>query len=90
MSDVLLLNSDGTPLSMLPPSVVDWTMAIKLVFLNKVSVVKEYDDWVVHSQKLSIPVPSIIMTKRYVRPKHKVLFNRKMFYIRDNYTCQYC
>lgn len=90
MSDTLLLNSDGSPLSMLPPSVIDWTYAIKLVYLNKVSVVKEYDDWVVHSQKLAIPVPSIIMTKRYVRPKHKVLFNRKMVYLRDNYTCQYC
>ena len=90
MSDTLLLNSDGTPLSMLPPSVIDWTYAIKLVYLNKVSVVKDHDDWVVRSQKLTIPVPSIIMTRRYVRPKHKVLFNRKMVYLRDNYTCQYC
>lgn len=90
MSDTLLLNSDGTPLSMLPPSVIDWQMAIKLVFLNKVNVVKEHDDWEVHSQKLSMKVPSIVMTRRYVRPKHRVLFNRKMLYLRDNYTCQYC
>jgi len=90
MSDTLLLNQDGSPLSMLPPSVIDWTMAIKLLYLNKVIVVKNYDDWTVRSQKLELPVPSIIMTRRYVRPKNKVLFNRKMVYLRDNYTCQYC
>lgn len=90
MSDTLLLNLDGTPLSMLPPSIIDWTYAIKLYYLNKVHVVKEYDDWIVHSQRLTLKVPSIIMTKRYVRPRQKVLFNRKMVYLRDNYTCQYC
>lgn len=90
MSDTLLLNSDGTPLSMLPPSVIDWQTAIKLVFLNKVSVVKDHDDWRVHSQKLAMPVPSIVMTRRYVRPKHRVMLSRKMIYMRDNYTCQYC
>lgn len=90
MSDTLLLNHDGSPLSMLPPSVIDWTMAIKLIYLNKVMVVKEYDDWVVRSQKLELRVPSIVMTKRYVKPRQKVLFNRKMVYLRDNYTCQYC
>lgn len=90
MSDTLLLNSDGQPLSMLPPSVIDWQMAIKLVFLNKVHVVKEHNDWEVHSQHLAMKVPSIVMTRRYVRPKHRVLFNRKMIYLRDNYTCQYC
>lgn len=90
MSDTLLLNSDGTPLSMLPPSVIDWTYAIKLVYLKKVLVVKEHSDWVVHSQKLELRVPSVVMTKRYVHPRHKVMFNRKMIYLRDNYTCQYC
>lgn len=90
MSDTLLLNHDGTPLSMLPPSVIDWQMAIKLVYLNKVMIVKEYDDWTVRSQKLELRVPSIVMTKRYVKPRQRVLFNRKMVYLRDNYTCQYC
>lgn len=90
MSDTLLLNNDGSPLSMLPPSVINWQMAIKLIYLNKVIVVKEYDDWAVHSQRMQLKVPSIVMTKRYVRPRQKVLFSRKMVYLRDNYTCQYC
>jgi 5-methylcytosine-specific restriction endonuclease McrA len=90
MSDVLLLNQDGSPLSMLPPSIIDWTYAIKLYYLNKVSIVKEYDDWLIHSQRITMKVPSIVMTKRYVKPRQRVLFNRKMVYLRDNYTCQYC
>lgn len=90
MSDTLLLNFDGQPLCQLPPSVIDWQTAIKLVYLNKVSIVKNYDDWTVRSQRLELPVPSIVMTKKYVRPRHRVLFNRKMVYLRDNYTCQYC
>ena len=90
MSDTLLLNHDGQPLCLLPPSVIDWQTAIKLVYLNKVTVVKNHDDWTVRSQRLELPVPSIVMTRRYVKPKHRVLFNRKMVYLRDNYTCQYC
>lgn len=90
MSDTLLLNHDGTPLAMLPPSIIEWTYAIKLVYLGKVVVIKEHDDWVVRSQHLTVNVPSIVMTKRYVRPRHTVMFNRKMIYLRDNFTCQYC
>lgn len=90
MSDTLLLNRDGQPLCMIPPSVIDWQLAVKLLFLKKVIVIKNHDDWAVHSQKLTLPVPSIVMTTRYVKPRHKVVFNRKMVYLRDNYTCQYC
>lgn len=90
MSDTLLLNHDGTPLSSFPPSIVDWQVAVKLAYLNKVIVIKTHDDWVVHSQKLEMQVPSIVMTRRYVKPRHRVMFNRNMIYLRDNYTCQYC
>ena len=88
--DTLLLNSDGTPLAMLPPSIIDWRLAIKLVYLDKVTIVREYADRTIRSQHLEIYVPSVVMTKKYVRPQHKVKFNRKMVYLRDNYTCQYC
>jgi 5-methylcytosine-specific restriction endonuclease McrA len=90
MSDTLVLNHDGAPLSMLPPSVIDWQLAVKLLYLNKVMVIKEYEDWAVRSQHLELKVPSIVMTRRYVRPRQKVLFNRRMVYLRDNFTCQYC
>ena len=90
MSDTLLLNQDGRPLRMLPPSTLCWQDAIKAMWLDKVTVIKNHDDWVVHSQKLIIPVPSIVMTKDYISPQLGVNFNRKMVYLRDEYTCQYC
>lgn len=90
MSDTLLLNQDGRPLRMLPPSTLTWQDAVKALWLEKVVVIKNHDDWVVHSQKLVLPVPSIVMTKDYISPQVGVNFNRKMVYLRDEYTCQYC
>lgn len=90
MSDTLLLNQDGQPLCVVPPSTIPWQTAIKAVFMDKVVVVKNHDDWYVRSQKLTMPVPSIVMIKKYVKNKSRVSFNRKNLFMRDNYTCQYC
>jgi 5-methylcytosine-specific restriction endonuclease McrA len=90
MSDTLLLNQDGRPLRMLPPSTLTWQDAVKALWLDKVVVMKNHDDWVVRSQKLILPVPSIVMTKEYISPQVGVNFNRKMVYLRDEFTCQYC
>jgi 5-methylcytosine-specific restriction endonuclease McrA len=92
MSDTLVLNGDFQPLCVFPLSVVDWQSAIKAVYAEKVSVVKNYDDWIVHSQKLSIPVPSIVVMREYVGSSQArdVNFNRKSIYVRDKFKCQYC
>lgn len=90
MSDTLLLNQDGRPLRMLPPSTLTWQDAVKALWLDKVVVIKNHDDWFVRSQKLVLPVPSIVITKDYIMPQLGVNFNRKMVYLRDEYTCQYC
>ena len=44
MSDVLLLNADGMPLSSVPLSVVSWQVAVRLLVTDKVKILKEYDD----------------------------------------------
>lgn len=88
--DTLILNKDGTPLSMLPVSVVDWKVAIRLVTLGKVIVLKDHDDWVVRSPSVEWPVPSIVMTTEYVKWNKQVKYNRNNVFLRDNYTCQYC
>ena len=90
VSDTLLLNQDGRPLRMLPPSTLTWQDAVKALWLDKVVVIKNHDDWFVRSQKLVLPVPSIVITKDYIMPQLGVNFNRKMVYLRDEYTCQYC
>jgi len=88
MSDVLLLNADGMPLSLVPLSVVTWQVAMRLVFTDKVKVLKEYDDWVVRSQHLSMPVPSIVIMSEQVKWSKTLKYSRTNVYLRDDFTCQ--
>ncbi len=90
MNDVLVLNSDLMPVSHLPLSVVGWEDAVKAVYLGTVSVVAEYEDWEVHSPSMTMKVPSVVMTKRYLHFQRKVAFTSEQIYLRDRYTCQYC
>ena len=86
--DTLVLNGDATPLSYLPLSIIPWQSAIKLLYTGRVNVIKTYTDWSVHSQHLTISVPSIIMMNEYTQHKHRVKYNRGNIYARDGYRCQ--
>lgn len=88
MSDVLVLNSDGQPLSHIPLSVVSWQTAMRLIFTDKVKVLKEYEHWVVRSQTMTMKVPSIIMMSEQVKYRKQLKYSRNNVYIRDNFTCQ--
>lgn len=88
MSDVLLLNADGMPLSSVPLSVVSWQVAVRLLVTDKVKVLKEYDDWVVRSQKLEMKVPSIIIMSEQVKWAKTLKYSRNNVYLRDDLTCQ--
>lgn len=90
MSDVLLLNSDLNPVSILPLSVISWQHAISLYFMDRIHVLEEYEDWIVRSQKLAIKVPAVAMTKQYLHFKKSPKFSRPNMYLRDMYQCQYC
>ena len=46
MREVLLLNQDGNPLTLWPLSTLTWQQAIKALFLEKVTVLRSYDDWI--------------------------------------------
>lgn len=88
MADVLVLNSDGQPLSLVPLSVVSWQVALRLIFTEKVKILKEYDDWVVRSQHLEMPVPSIIIMSEQVKWSKTLKYSRNNVYLRDDFTCQ--
>lgn len=90
MSDTLVLNADYRPLCYLPLSTVPWQQAMKLTFMDRVTVVENHKDWVIHTPRLTIPVPSIVITKDYMKYKRTVRFSRKNLYLRDLYQCQYC
>lgn len=88
--DVLVLNSDGLPLSMLPISTVNWKEAIKAYWLDQVDVLESYEDWVIRSPSVEMFVPAVIMTRQWVRMGRSVKFSRSNVYMRDRHKCQYC
>ena len=66
----LVLNADFRPLSYFPLSLWSWQETIKAVFMDRVSVLSEYDR-VVHSPSLEVKLPSVISLKDYVPPNRR-------------------
>lgn len=86
---VLILNSDGTPLSRFPLSLNIMKKVLKALFKGHINVIQEYDKSIFVKNK-ELKLPKIVMLNRYVKVSHKPKFSRKNIYLRDNYTCQYC
>jgi len=85
----LVLNADFRPLSYFPLSVWCWQDAVKAVFLDRVSVLNEYEAEV-HSPTLTMRLPSVIALKDFVPAARKPAFTRFNVFLRDRFTCQYC
>ena len=90
MSDTLVLNADGLPISVMPLSVIPWEESIKYMVLDKADVLLWHDNWIVHSATWETPVPSVIMLREYMKAKQTVRFSRSNVYLRDNGQCMYC
>lgn len=90
MADTLVLNADGQPISMLPPSTIQWKEAVTYVWLDKVNVLEWYDDWVVRSSSWETRVPAVIMLKEMHRRRRSPRFSRYNVNLRDMFSCQYC
>ena len=85
----LVLNADFRPLSYYPLSLCSWQVAVKSIFLKRVSVIEKYDQFV-SSPSITFKLPSVIALKDYVMPQRKPAFTRFNVFLRDNFTCQYC
>jgi 5-methylcytosine-specific restriction endonuclease McrA len=85
----LVLNADFRPLSYFPLSVWSWQDAIKAVFLDRVSVLSEYDHEV-RSPSLRMRLPSVIALKDYIATARRPAFTRFNVFLRDGFACQYC
>ena len=88
--DTLILNRDGSPVSLLPLSAVSWKDAIKDICLDRVDVLEWYDDWVVRSATWETKVPAVIMVKDYIRNSGKPRLSKFNVLLRDRFECQYC
>lgn len=85
----LVLNADYTPLSYYPLSLWPWQTAIKAVFLDRVTIVENYEREI-HSPTRSMALPSVIALRQYVKPSQYPAFTRFNLFLRDKFSCQYC
>lgn len=87
MQHSLLLNATYEPLQ-----VVSWKRAVRMFFQEKVDVIEVYEQQL-RSVSLTIPMPSVIKLRHYVKVRRshsQVKFSRSNLYARDGYSCQYC
>ncbi len=85
----LVLNADYRPLSYFPLSIWSWKDTVKAVFLDRVNIVNEYDQYV-SSPSFKMKIPSVISLKDYIPHSHKPAFTRFNVFLRDDFICQYC
>lgn len=90
MSDVLLINADGQPVSLLPLSAIPWKEAILYMYHDKCDVLEWYDDWIVRSPSWETRVPAVVMLRTFLQRKAGVRFSKGNVYLRDQYQCLYC
>lgn len=86
MGRALVLNATFEPLC-----VVSIRRAVVLVLKQKAEVVHE-DGGALHSERLSLPIPSVIRLKYFVRVplRARASLSRRAVFVRDHFQCQYC
>ncbi|SKA18835.1 HNH endonuclease [Consotaella salsifontis] len=89
LSPALVLNADYRPLSYYPLSLWGWQDAVRAVFLDRVTILAEYDK-TIRSPNYSMKLPSVVCLKSYVKPARYPAFTRFNVFLRDRFECQYC
>ena len=79
---------------MAPHRVISWQRAVVLLYLGKVEVLEEYDDWLV-APSTTLRTPAVVrlwlhVSGGSVSTKNKVRFSRMNVFTRDGFRCQYC
>ena len=85
----LVLNADYRPLTTFPLSRYSWRESIEELLAEKVVVVAEHDRFV-RSEKLAIPIPSVVALRTYVDQNRPAPLTRLGVFIRDRFCCSYC
>lgn len=85
---VLVLSSSYEPVRIVP-----WQRAMLLYLSEKIEVLENYGDLMVHTVSQAFQVPAVVRMTRYVYPRARVRrarFTRHHVFARDRHTCQYC
>lgn len=74
-----------------PVEIISWQEAIRLIFLEKAEIVKQYDGKFIRTVSKTFSMPSVIkLSVPFARFRKKVKFSRKNVFVRDGHRCQYC
>jgi 5-methylcytosine-specific restriction endonuclease McrA len=86
MSGALVLNATYEPLSVVPSR-----RAVVLVLGERADVLHDTGQ-AVHSEHLTVPVPSVIKLRDFVKVpfRRRAPLNRRGVFARDDHRCQYC
>ncbi len=86
MGRALLLNASHEPLCVVP-----MRRAVVLVLKEKAEIVAR-NGAELHSERITLPVPSVIRLNHYVRVPYRsrVPLSRRAVFARDGHKCQYC
>ena len=86
MGRALLLNASHEPLCVVP-----MRRAVVLVLKEKAEIVVR-NGAELHSERVTLPVPSVIRLNHYVRVPYRsrVPLSRRAVFARDGHKCQYC
>jgi 5-methylcytosine-specific restriction endonuclease McrA len=86
MGAALVLNATYEPLC-----VVSLRRAVVLVLAEKAVILESSDD-VMHSERLSVPIPTVVRLSRFVRVPYRreVPLTRRAVLERDAHACVYC
>lgn len=86
MGRALVLNATYEPLC-----VVSARRALVLVLKHKAELICE-DGGAFHSERITVPIPSVIRLKYFVRVPYRARasLSRRAVFVRDHFQCQYC
>ncbi len=86
MRSTLVLNATYEPLGVVPI-----TRAVVLVLAER-AIVVEAGEGALHSERLTIPMPSVVRLTRFVRVPYRraVPLTRRGVFLRDGDRCAYC
>ena len=86
MGRALVLNATYEPLCVVPIR-----RAVVLVLKQKAEILHE-DGGALHSERMALPIPSVIRLKYFVRVplRARASLSRRAVFIRDSFACQYC
>src|SRR5690606_39809661 len=85
----LVLNADFRPLSYYPLSLWPWQEVVKSVFLERVDVIAEYDEYV-HSPSITMRLPSVIALREFVTQDRPPAVTRFHAFPREGFQRGYC